>query len=168
MFQTILVATDGSDHGRNATRVAGGLAGKLGAKLYVAHVVTGQPVPEPLRRMAEVEHLVKEPEPEQGSSLGRLSLKASPRVVDQRLAAAVATRVLEQAGTLAKSEGAADVVPLELTGDAAEALIEAVRGREIDLVVIGSRGFGALGRLVHGSVSTKVSHDVACPVMVVK
>jgi nucleotide-binding universal stress UspA family protein len=168
MFQTILVATDGSDHGRNATRVAGGLAGRLGARLYVAHVITDQPVPESLRRMAEVEHLVKEPEPEQGSSLGRLSLKASPRVLDQRIAAAVATRVLEQAGTLARSEGAEDVVPLELSGDAAAALAEAVRDREVDLVVIGSRGFGALGRLVHGSVSTQVSHDVACPVMVVK
>jgi nucleotide-binding universal stress UspA family protein len=168
MFKTILVATDGSDHGRNATRIAGSLAGKLGAKLYVAHVVTGQPVPESLRRMAEVEHLVKEPEQEQGSSLGRLSLKAIPRVIDQRIAAAVATRVLEQAGTLAKSEGAEDVVPLELTGDAADALVEAVRDRGVDLVVIGSRGFGAFGRLVHGSVSSKVSHDVACPVMVVK
>jgi nucleotide-binding universal stress UspA family protein len=168
MFQTIFVATDGSDHGRNATRVAGGLAGRLGARLYVAHVITDQPVPESLRRMAEVEHLVKETEPEQGSSLGRLSLKASPRTTNQRIAAAVATRVLEQAGTLAKAEGAEDVVPLELSGDAAEAVIEAVRDRGVDLVVIGSRGFGAFGRLVHGSVSSKVSHDVACPVVVVK
>jgi nucleotide-binding universal stress UspA family protein len=168
MFKSILVATDGSDHGRNATRVAGSLAGRLGATLHVAHVITDQPVPESLRRMAEVEHLVKETEPEQGSSLGRLSLKASPRTTNQRIAAAVATRVLEQAGTLAKSEGAEDVVPLELSGDAAEAVIEAVRDRGVDLVVIGSRGFGAFGRLVHGSVSSKVSHDVACPVMVVK
>jgi nucleotide-binding universal stress UspA family protein len=168
MFKSILVATDGSDHGRNATRVAGGLAGRLGARLYVAHVITDQPVPEPLRRMAEVEHLVKETEPEQGSSLGRLSLKASPRTTNQRIAAAVATRVLEQAGALAKTEGAEDVVPLELAGDAAEAVIEAVRDHGVDLVVIGSRGFGAFGRLVHGSVSSKVSHDVACPVMVVK
>ena len=168
MFQTILVATDGSDHGRNATRVAAGLAGRLGAKLYVAHVVTGQPVPEALRRMAAVEHLVRETETEQGSSLGRLSLKASPRAADERIAAAVAARVLEQSGKLAKEEGAADVVPLELSGEAAAALLEAVAKHGVDLVVIGSRGFGALGRLVHGSVSSKVSQEVGCPCLVVK
>jgi nucleotide-binding universal stress UspA family protein len=168
MFKTILVATDGSDHGRNATRIAGSLAGKLGAKLYVAHVVTGQPVPEALRRMAEVEHLVKDPEPEQRSSLGHLSLRPSPRAANERIAAAVATRVLEQCGKLAKGEGAEEVVPLELTGEAAEALIEAVGRHKIDLVVIGSRGFGRLGRLVHGSVSTQVSQEVACPCLVVK
>ena len=168
MFQTILVATDGSDHGRNATRIAGELAGRLGAKLYVAHVVTGQPVPEPLRRMAEVEHLVKEPEPEQGSSLGRLSLKPSARVVNERIAAAVAARVLEQCGKLAKAAGAEEVVPLELSGEAAEALLEAVGRHKIDLVVIGSRGFGRLGRLVHGSVSTQVSQEIGFPCLVVK
>ncbi len=168
MFKTILVATDGSDHGRNATRIAGGLAGRLGAKLYVAHVVTGQPVPEALRRMAEVEHLVREAEPERDSSLGRLSLKPSPRVVDERIAVAVAGKVLEQGAALAKAEGAAEVVPLELAGDAAEAVVEAVRARAVELVVIGSRGFGVLGRLVHGSVSTQVSQEVRCPVMVVK
>jgi nucleotide-binding universal stress UspA family protein len=168
MFKTILVATDGSDHGRNATRIAGQLAGRLGARLYVAHVVTGQPVPEALRRMAEVEHLVKEPEPEQRSSLGHLSLKASPRAANERIAAAVAGRVLEQCGELARAEGAEDIVPLELSGEAAEALIDAVGRHRVDLVVIGSRGFGRLGRLVHGSVSTRVSQELACPVMVVK
>lgn len=168
MFETILVATDGSDHGRNATRVAGGLAGRLGARLYVAHVVTGQPVPEALRRLAEVEHLVGEPAKEQGSSLGRLSLGASPHAADQRIAAAVATKVLEQAAALAREEGAADVVPLELRGDAADALVEAVGSHAVDLVVIGSRGFGRLGRLVHGSVSSAVGQEVACPVLVVK
>lgn len=168
MFTTILVATDGSEHGRNATRVAGALAGRLGARLYVAHVVTGQPVPEALRRMAEVEHLVEPPEPERHSSLGHLSLKPSPRATNERLAAAVATRVLEQCGELARAEGALDVVPLELSGEAAEALIEAVGRHKVDLVVIGSRGFGRLGRLVHGSVSSRVGQELACPVMVVK
>jgi nucleotide-binding universal stress UspA family protein len=168
MFETILVATDGSDHGRKATQVAGHLAGKLGAKLLVAHVITDQPVPEPLRRMAEVEHLVDTPTDKSGSSLGRLSIKPSPGVTERRLAAVVGSKVLEQGANLARDQGAGKVEPLELEGKAADALVEAVRRHGVDLVVIGSRGFGAIGRLVHGSVSTEVSHEVACACLVVK
>lgn len=168
MFETILVATDGSDHGRKATRMAGHLAGKLGARLVVAHVVTGQPVPDPLRRMAEVEHLAEPPAETSGSSLGRLSIKPSPGVTDRRLAAVVGAKVLEQGANLARDEGAGQVETVELEGKAAEALVEAAGRQQADLVVIGSRGFGAIGRLVHGSVSTEVSHEVRCPCLVVK
>ena len=168
MFTTILVANDGSDHGRNATRIAGDLAGRYGARLFVTHVVSSQPVPEQLRRMAEVEHLVKDAEPEQGSSLGRLSVKASPNAREQQLKAAISTKVLEQGVALAKREGATDVQPLELQGEAAEALVEAVGRHAVDLVVIGSRGFGPIGRLLHGSVSTEVSQQVRCPCLLVK
>jgi len=168
MFERILVATDGSDHGRNATRVAGSLAGKYEAELLVAHVITDKPVPEELRRMASVEHLVKEPKPEPGSSLGRLSLKPSRDVLDQQLKAAIASKLLEQGAALAKSEGATKVKPLELDGDAADALVRAAKERGVDLVVIGSRSFGPLGRLLHGSVSTEVSQHVRCPCLIVK
>jgi nucleotide-binding universal stress UspA family protein len=168
MFTKILVATDGSDHGRQATRVAGSLAGKYDAELVVAHVITDKPVPEELRRMAEVEHLVKEPEREAGSSLGRLSVEASPAARTLQLKAAISTKLLDQGMALAKREGATKVQPLELSGDAAETLVQAVRERGVDLVIIGSRGFGPIGRLMHGSVSTKVSHEVRCACMVVK
>ena len=168
MFTTILVATDGSDHGRNATRIAGSLAGKYDARLLVAHVVSDQPVPEALRQMAEVEHLVGDAEPEQGSSLGRLSIKASPNAQTLQLKAAIAAKLLEQGVALAKREGATKVRALELEGDAADALVEAVGRHGVDLVVIGSRGFGPLGRLVHGSVSSKVAQDARCPCLVTK
>ncbi len=168
MFTTILVANDGSDHGRNATRIAGNLAAKYDAELFVAHVVSDQAVPEQLRRMAEVEHLVKESEPEPNSTFGRLSLKPSPEVEEQQLRSAISTKVLEQGVALAKHEGATKAKPLGLEGDAAEALVEAVGRHGADLVVIGSRGFGPLGRLLHGSVSTEVSQQVRCPCLIVK
>ncbi len=170
MFKKILAANDGSDHGRQATRVAGNLAGRYDAELFVAHVITDKPVPEEMRRMAEVEHLVKEPKPEAEaeSSLGRLSLKPSRDALDQQLKSAIAARLLEQSVSLAQGEGATKVQPLELEGDAAEALVAAVAERGIDLVVIGSRSFGPLGRLMHGSVSTKVSHESRCPCLIVK
>jgi nucleotide-binding universal stress UspA family protein len=53
-----------------------------------------------------------------------------------------------------------------VSGQAAEALIDA--SRDADLVVVGSRGTGGFANLLMGSVSNKVVHHAACPVVVVR
>ena len=40
-------------------------------------------------------------------------------------------------------------------------------GRDADLLVVGSRGSGGLGRLGVGSVSSQVASDAACPVVII-
>ena len=50
-------------------------------------------------------------------------------------------------------------------GNPAEELINA--SRDADLLVVGSRGSGAFAKLLIGSVSSKVTHHAACPVVVV-
>ena len=40
-------------------------------------------------------------------------------------------------------------------------------GRGADLLVVGSRGSGGLGRLGVGSVSSHVAYDAACPVVII-
>ena len=52
-----------------------------------------------------------------------------------------------------------------VTGDPAEELARA--SRDADLLVVGSRGTGGWGRLIMGSVSSKVTHHAACPITVV-
>jgi nucleotide-binding universal stress UspA family protein len=52
-------------------------------------------------------------------------------------------------------------------GDPAEAILAASESEDIDAIVLGSHGRGLLGRLVLGSVSTSVSEEARCRVIVV-
>ena len=51
-------------------------------------------------------------------------------------------------------------------GDPAEKIVAEATTGGYDVVVVGSRGHGALGRLFLGSVSTEVVARAPCPVLV--
>lgn len=55
-----------------------------------------------------------------------------------------------------------------VVGHAGEEIAEAAQSGEFDLVVMGSRGHGALGSLVMGSVATKVLAHCSVPVLLVR
>jgi nucleotide-binding universal stress UspA family protein len=62
-----------------------------------------------------------------------------------------------------------DHVERSVTSGRPGAEIVAAAGEpDVDLVVVGARGLGGLGRLLLGSVSDRVLHHAACPVLVVK
>ncbi len=52
----------------------------------------------------------------------------------------------------------------ELTGDPASVIVEYSRRHGADLIVMPTRGHGALRRFLLGSVTAKVLHDADCPV----
>jgi nucleotide-binding universal stress UspA family protein len=56
------------------------------------------------------------------------------------------------------------VEPHVAYGDAAEEL--ARYGDSVDLLIVGSRDYGRLGRLIHGSVSQQLARSVRCPLLV--
>lgn len=51
---------------------------------------------------------------------------------------------------------------------AAEAILAVAEEVDADLVVVGARGMGPVGRFLRGSVSTKVAHHAPCDVLVVE
>jgi nucleotide-binding universal stress UspA family protein len=53
-------------------------------------------------------------------------------------------------------------------GDPVEAILALARSRDVDLVVVGSRGLGAVKSLVLGSVSNAILHQADRPVLVAK
>lgn len=165
MIRTIMLATDGSDHARKAAEWAGDLAARYDAELVVAHVAVQRRIPEPLRRMAEIEHLVE------------LSPRAVPAAgvtvapeedIDARIIAALAEKILKDADCLAREKGAKRVRTVTLDGEPAAALVEYAQKIGADLVVMGRRGLGELGALLLGSVSHKMIQLAPCPVLTVK
>ncbi len=57
-----------------------------------------------------------------------------------------------------------DVEPHAVYGDAAEAL--ATFSSTVDLMIVGSRGYGPLGRLIHGSTSRRLTRSARCPLLI--
>ena len=136
-MKQILVATDGSENGRYALDEAVELAAAAGAKLTVVYV-----------RHA--------PLPVLGEPVYQRSLSAELRHANETVA--IATGVAHTAGVEAEAE--------VLEGDPAKRIVELARLRDVDLIVVGSRGLGAVAGTLLGSVSRDVLHHADRPVLV--
>lgn len=139
MLAKILVAVDGSAYADRAFEMAADLAQKYGSRLLVLYVVPG---PAGGRTMPASAHV----------SEARLDLGA--QVVDAYRIKAEEKNLQNATRTLLKR------------GDPAQVIIETALAEKCDLVVMGSRGRGALKQLLMGSVSHKVTNQAGCPVLV--
>ena len=140
MFEKILVAVDGSPCSIKAANNAGELARKLGTSdIYL--VVAYDPIP---------------------GFLGEPILQS---IIDDRLDQA---NLIVEEGLKALGHVSSKMHTEVLEGPAAEAIIEVAKVREVDLVVLGSRGLGKLATLILGSTSDKVVTHSPCPVLVVR
>lgn len=80
---------------------------------------------------------------------------------------AAGEHALKPAETLLRDAGIAFESEVT-TGDPAHALLELIEEHGIDMVIMGSRGSGALLSALQGSVSQTLLHDAPVPVLVVK
>ena len=139
MFKNILVAVDGSEHGLKAARVAGNMARALQADLWV--VVAYDPVPAYMGQPNLQEAITAR-------------LAHSDNILSNALA-----EIGEISGVL-KTES--------LEGPAAEAVLCVADTREVDLIIMGTRGLGRLASVLVGSQSQKVTAHAKCPVLLVR
>jgi nucleotide-binding universal stress UspA family protein len=137
MFKSILIAWDGSPHARRALEEAIDIARTQGSRLTVLTVAT--PI-----------HLWTGP--------------YVPTVPPEELAQA-AERVAEQGEALVP-EGI-PVSARTADGHPGTELLKRVEAANHDLIVMGSRGFGAVRSAVLGSVSHYVLNHARVPVLVV-
>lgn len=138
----ILIAVDGSDHAERTVDKAVELARQL--KSVSIHVLNVQ---EPPILYGEIQAYMTVDKAEQFT-----------RAAGERIVAAAAER-LRNKGFACTSEAA--------IGDIAPTIADRGRAVGCNLIVLGTRGMGAVGNLVLGSVATKVVHLTTIAVMLV-
>ena len=145
MYEHIVVGTDGSKRALDAVGAAGRLAALCGAAQV--HVVAACREFSP-QEMAQIRSSL--PAEFHDSLSPHLDAKDRLSEADAVLGAGVS------------------MVPHERSGDPAEAILEVAESVDADLIVVGARGLGLIGRFVRGSVSTKVAHHSPCDVLIVE
>jgi nucleotide-binding universal stress UspA family protein len=139
-MQRILVAVDGSEPSLKAARMAADVAVRFGAKLTLVHVVPKLVLPPDVYGLtiAEVEK-------------------------EHR---AFADRLLEKAVSDLRDPGL-ELTTTVLYGSPAEAIAEEGAAGDVGMIVVGSRGHGAVARMFLGSTSDRLIHISPKPVLVV-
>ena len=141
----IFVGVDGSDHSRLALAWALREAARQGVPLTVISVR-----PTPVRPATDIYWAVPD-----------LPVDTRGEEAELQALREFVNKVADETG-----ETVPDITVVMEKGDPAEELIKA--SRDADLLVVGSRGSGGFARLMLGSVSSKVVHHAACPVVVVR
>ncbi len=139
-MRRILVAIDGSAPATRGARLAADIAVRFGARMTLAYVVPRLLLPPDVYGLT-----VEEVEREKRAF--------ADRVVHEALSA------LGDAGV--------EVDTLVLSGPPAETLSEVAAAEDVDLVVAGSRGQGAVARVLLGSVSDRLAHLCPKPILIV-
>ncbi len=140
MFNKILLAVDGSEHGLHAARVAAELARALKAE-SLRIVVAYDPIPP---------------------YLGEPNLQ---QAIEARL---VNANAILEAAVDAVGKVPAKINTELIEGSPAEAIIEVAATRSSDVIVMGSRGRGRIAGALLGSNSQKVVSYAPCPVLIVR
>lgn len=142
----IVLATDGSPSAAEATLEAVDLARALESQLVIVAVehpqllVAGTPTYGYAELWSEIR-------------------KAEQKRIEHALEQACA--VAEEAGVTCEPVHASDELSV------ADQICRLAQARRALMIVIGAHGWGSVGRVLHGSVSTAVVHEARCPVLVV-
>ena len=138
MFKNILIAVDGSDYSNKALTYAAGMARTYRATLWLVRVFS-----HPLDMLGY----------EDFEKIYAKRKCAGQSVLDDALA------------TLGESNFKINQELIE--GPEPDSILSCAKKNQADLIIMGTRGMGALKGLLVGSVSRNVIHLAPCPVMVV-
>jgi nucleotide-binding universal stress UspA family protein len=75
--------------------------------------------------------------------------------------------LLDEASAILREAGVAEPTTMRPLGDPVDGLVAAAKEANADVLVVGSRGHGAAGRFIAGSVSVGVARRAPCDVLVV-
>ncbi len=146
MIKKILVATDASAASSRAVSFAARLSVQHEAEMLILNVIRDMQLPEELKAAPEFEDF----------------LNARDDLMRQ-----AADQILKNAKQKAKKDGARNVQTAIGSGDPATSVAGFARRRNVDLIVVGTRGLSKIKAASMGSVSRKLLDltDVNCLVI---
>lgn len=142
MFKKILVPTDASEYSRRALKAAVELAQSFQAEVLILHVSY-----TPQAYWGYTISYGITVTQEQLDQNGELALEATMMGID-----------CSQVTVKKKVE----------SGHPVTVILDQIKEETIDLVVMGSHGYGAIAGSVLGSVSQRVLQRASCPVLIIK
>ena len=142
MFKKILVPTDASDYSRRALKTALELARSIQAEVVLLHVSY-----TPQAYWGYTISYGITVTQEQLDQNGELALEATLTGID--------------------SEGVVIHKRVE-SGHPVTIIVEQIKKENIDLVIMGSHGYGTIAGSFLGSVSQRVLQRASCPVLIIK
>jgi nucleotide-binding universal stress UspA family protein len=142
---TILLATDNSEEAKLATQAATELSSETGSEVHVVYVL-----PAPAQLIGH--HLLSGEARE--SALAGAERDAETFLKEQ------AEQITSNGGKVAETHFR--------SGDPDKEILRTAESIGVGLIVIGSRGLGAISRALLGSVSESVVKHAHCPVLVVR
>jgi len=174
MFKSIVVATDGSEHASRALQLAAELSEKTDAVLHIIYVVDSDisGLPDGLFEMSKAEHLIN-PAPQiltdfKDAHTDALKAAQEAALESQRLVEKLAEHIVSDAARNARLAGASEVTTSIENGKPADVVLDYARENNIDAIVTGRRGQGALKSLFMGSTSLKIAQNAECTCITVK
>ena len=142
-LKRILVATDFSDHARQALRYAAALADSFDSVVILCHVVAA-------------EHWLSQLPPN-----GESYFPANFPESEERESRATCSHLLEEF----------DIKNCRVVvshGSPFAEIVKTARAENVDLIVIGTHGRGAIAHMLLGSVAERVVRKASCPVLTVR
>jgi nucleotide-binding universal stress UspA family protein len=145
MFDKILVAIDGSEPSLHALEVAAKIALDNEAELTI---LTVAPYPPPMFTEEAMPTYLPQYQDDLRESYKKMLDKTNKELLEEY----------------------PDIrsVPIVMEGSAAKMITDAAKAREVDLIVVGSRGTSGIIDWMLGSVSQQIANNCTAPVLIVK
>lgn len=137
-FKKILIAVDGSAGGMSAVRLGGEMAAGRESEVLLVHAVPLPPIVPGVDQAISEESLEYLEDTADAALAGAESILSELNVKGERVIRA---------------------------GSPAEVILGVAEDRDVDVIVVGHRGYGAMKRFILGSVSSKLAHHARCALL---
>ena len=173
MFKNIVVSVDGSEPSTRALTVAADMAQRYDADLTIVHAVMDDAsVPvlmDVAKRHGFVDQIIADLDEATSTKSVPAPITAAPLVaVPEDILEKIGQLLLEETASKVRALGLETVETALLGEDAAQEILHFAETNDVELIVCGTRGLGAIKRFFLGSVSHKLLEEAKCPCLVVK